>query len=50
MPSKELHHLRRTVEAAKKLVKKPVYTFAEAEQEQARTAQPQPQTNATREA
>lgn len=36
MPSKELMHLRRTVEAAKKLVKKPVITYQEVEAELAR--------------
>lgn len=39
MPAKELHHLRRTVEAAKRLVKKPVLTYQEAEADQANERQ-----------
>lgn len=42
MPSKELHHLRRTVDAARKLVKKPVIIppQTEADNEPSRPATP----------
>lgn len=40
MPSKELQHLRRTVEAAKKLVKKPVIDTQQVDVDTERTPQP----------